>query len=469
MQAHEMNTSAPVIVGAGPAGLSAAIRLAQQGIASVLIDEAPKVGGVVYRGPLRGGVSLDYLGEKYKQAMCALHADYDEHKHLIRVHSMTRVVGIDAGKKLALLGHDDHLGEMPFGELVLATGCHERSVPFPGWMLPGVMLLGGLQLQIKSSVVKPRGPVVIVGSGPLLPLVACQLCRAGVAVAGVYEACSLRNMAKETLALLNQPQLLLDGLSMLAFLKRRHVPVHFGWGIVEAYGARGFNRAVVAPYDGDWQPDLARAQMIDAGTLAVGYGLLPRTQLSQLLGLAHAYRDDGALAVTVDAWQRSSQADVYVAGDMAGVKGGEAAMLQGTIAALAILQRRAAIPAQQAQREQRDCRARLMRIARFRAGFDRISAAGPGLLNLPRPDTVVCRCENVSSAQIDRALEQGVEDFISLKMRTRVSMGDCQGKVCVAHCADRLRRATGGADVGWTRPRFPLDPLPFSVFAREQQ
>ena len=50
-----------------------------------------------------------------------------------------------------------------------------------------------------------------------------------------------------------------------------------------------------------------------------------------------------------------------------------------------------------------------------------------------------------------------MQDLISLKMRTRVSMGDCQGKMCVGYCSDRLREHTGKADVGWIRPRFPLD------------
>src|SRR3546814_14766869 len=77
--------------------------------------------------------------------------------------------------------------EVTYSHLVLAAGCHERSVPFPGWTLPGVMMLGGLQLQIKSGVVKPPSPVVITGTGPLLPLVACQLHASGVAVAGVYD------------------------------------------------------------------------------------------------------------------------------------------------------------------------------------------------------------------------------------------------------------------------------------------
>lgn len=76
-------------------------------------------------------------------------------------------------------------------------------------------------------MVKPLGRTVLVGTGPLLPLVACQLHRAGVEVAGVYEASAFGRLAKETIALLNQPQLFLDGLSMVAYLKRHGIPLHY--------------------------------------------------------------------------------------------------------------------------------------------------------------------------------------------------------------------------------------------------
>ncbi|MBF2997444.1 (2Fe-2S)-binding protein, partial [Pseudomonas aeruginosa] len=79
-------------------------------------------------------------------------------------------------------------------------------------------------------------------------------------------------------------------------------------------------------------------------------------------------------------------------------------------------------------------------------------------------DTVICRCEQVTRGDIERALEQGVQDIAGLKMRTRAGMGDCQGRMCIGYCSDRLRRATGRHDVGWLRPRFPIDPIPFSAF-----
>ena len=172
----------PIIVGGGPAGMAAAIELVNHGQPCTLIDEASRLGGVVYRGPLRQGVTLDYLGKRYRDAMQALHAEFSKVSHAVEVKLNTRIVGGEAGQWLYALNEQEKVEKIDFEQLLLSAGCHERSVPFPGWTLPGVIMLGGLQLQIKSGVVKPLGRTTIVGTGPLLPLVACQLHRAGADV-----------------------------------------------------------------------------------------------------------------------------------------------------------------------------------------------------------------------------------------------------------------------------------------------
>jgi hydrogen cyanide synthase HcnB len=454
----------PVIVGGGPAGMAAAIELARHGVRCTLLEEASRLGGVVYRGPLRDNVQLDYLGPRYSEVLAKLHGEFNEHSGLIDVRLNHRVVGAEGTRALVVLDINEHLQEVEYPQLLLAAGCHERSVPFPGWTLPGVILLGGLQLQIKSGVVQPQGPVVIAGTGPLLPLVACQLHASGVSVAGVYEACGFGKIARESLALLNKPQLFLDGLSMLAYLKLHGIPMHYGWGVVDAQGEDELSSVTVAPYSSTWEPDLSRAERIAAQTLAVGYGFIPRTQLSQQMGLDHGFSDDGYLRASANVWQQSSEPHVHLAGDMGGIRGGEAAMLAGRIAAVSILLQRDVLDAELARVRRDRYLSKLKSIVRFRAAVDRYTERGAGQTALPVADTVICRCEHATRADIDRALEQGVQDLASLKMRTRVSMGDCQGRMCVGYCTDRLREATGRRDVGWLRPRFPVDPIPFSAF-----
>ncbi|WP_459207291.1 cyanide-forming glycine dehydrogenase subunit HcnB [Pseudomonas sp. MLB6B] len=453
----------PVIVGGGSAGMAAAIELAGEGVGCVLIDEASRPGGVVYRGPLRAGVDLGYLGARYSKALSALHAQFAACAEHVDLRLNSRVVGGDE-HSLMVLDEHERLQPVAYEQLVLAAGCHERNVPFPGWTLPGVILLGGLQLQIKSNVAKPLGSTLIAGTGPLLPLVACQLHAAGAKVAGVYEACAFNRIARESLALMNKPQLFLDGLSMLAYLKLHGIPMHYGWGVIEARGEGELSEVSVAPYDQAWKADLSRVQRESVQTLAVGYGFIPRTQLSQQLGLAHGFSADGYLRAECNVWQQSSLPHIHLAGDMAGIRGGEAAMLTGRLAAVSILQQRGVLDAAQAIERRERYLGQLAGIKRFRSGVERYTARGPAQIELPQADTVICRCEQVTRSAIDLALEQGVQDMAGLKMRTRVSMGDCQGRMCVGYCSDRLRAATGRADVGWLRPRFPVDPVPFSAF-----
>lgn len=126
----------PVIVGGGSAGMGAAIELAEHGVDSLLFDEASRPGGVVYRGPLRAGVDLGYLGPRYAKALSALQEDFAASAEHIDLRLNHRVVGGDE-QRLMVLDADEQLHEIDYSHLLLAAGCHERNVPFPGWTLPG--------------------------------------------------------------------------------------------------------------------------------------------------------------------------------------------------------------------------------------------------------------------------------------------------------------------------------------------
>lgn len=459
----------PVIVGGGPAGMAAAIELARHGVGSILLDEASRLGGVVFRGPARQGVNLQYLGKRYQREMQNLHQEFERIRANVEVRLNTRIMGGEENSSLYTLDAQQKIDTLSFSHLLLAAGCHERSVPFPGWTLPGVKLLGGLQLQIKNDVARPYGRTLLVGSGPLLLLTACQLHRAGAEVVGIYEASSFANMTRQARSLLNQPQLFLEGLSMMAYLKLHRIPQYYGWGVVAAMGQDALTQVVVAPYDQNWSADLNQQRKVAAETLAVGYGFLPRTQLSQQMDLSHEYHQEGFLQPYANEWQQSSQQHIHLAGDMRGVRGAEAAMIDGRIAAISILKMRGELTQKDAEQLHHQYLQQKQQISRFRAGIENYTQRGCGQLNLPTHETVICRCEKVTRSAIDEALEQQVEDMTSLKMRTRISMGDCQGKLCVGYCSDRLRAHTGRSDVGWLRPRFPIDPLPFSAFISDKE
>jgi hydrogen cyanide synthase HcnB len=143
------------------------------------------------------------------------------------------------------------------------------------------------------------------------------------------------------------------------------------------------------------------------------------------------------------------------------------AALQGRIAALASLLDLGRIDSGVAETLATPLRRRLGRAQRCSRALLAPSVPRPGLLDLADADTVVCRCENVTRERLDSAVARGVTDMTTLKMTTRVGMGDCQGKLCGEFCRDYLRRRTGQQQVGELAPRFPLAPVPFEALLGE--
>ena len=444
-----------VIVGAGPAGLNAAVVCAEAGVPSLILDEKPGIGGAIYGGETAKGRKQDQQAARLFAAVKRLEAQ-------IEISTESSVVGYfaEAGE-IAYLKRGE-LVRRRAGRVILATGCYERPQPFPGWELPGSMTVGAAQLHVKAGLVKPGRRVVLAGTGPLLLAAAKQLHEAGVEVVSVFEAGRRRDLLRHPLRLLSGTSLLLEGLGYVNYLARHGIPLRFSWGVVEAKGKEMLEEVVVAPYDREWRPEIPRSLTLQADCLAVEYGFVSRTELAQLLGCRQRFDKALGWVPVTDEWQRSSPRGIYVAGDGAGVYGAEAAAIQGRIAATACLVDGGLTLPPAASRALARDRRRLAALKRFRRGFEDFSRLRAGLLDLPAEDTVICRCENVRLKEIRKAVEAGARDLASLKMGTRVGMGDCQGKVCGPFCHSLLAREGSAERAGFLRARFPLSPLPFS-------
>jgi NADPH-dependent 2,4-dienoyl-CoA reductase/sulfur reductase-like enzyme len=443
--------------------MAAALAAAEAGLTPLVIDENPQAGGQIYRQPpaaLRGD-------QPHPDARgVALLGRFRGHERIERLTG-TSAWGVFPPRRLAVAGGDGPR-VIEAEHLVLAPGAYEYLPPFPGWTLPGVMTPGGAQALVKAMHVLPGRRALVAGTGPFLLLVAGLLHRAGMEVAGVVEMAPGRETARALPGLLAQLGLLWEGLRYLYRLRRAGIPVYRGHVLVEARGEGEVREAVFAPCDGDGHPDRSRARVARVDTVCAGYGFVPRIQLAQLAGCRlHLDEARGGWVPEVGEDLQTSVPGVWVAGDGGGVAGALAAELQGTLVGLAVARQLGALDGRRWQVLRRPLARRLARLGRFRAALDRLYRLRPGLVGLAAPDTLVCRCEELTRAEIEAGIAAGGIDLRTLKVITRLGMGPCQGRMCWPAAA-RLLAARTGRPVEAAGPlsvRPPIRPVSLGSLA----
>src|SRR5476651_2399268 len=185
-----MNQVDLLIIGAGPAGMAAALAAAPSGASIALLDDNPLPGGQIWRD----GPNTE-LAPQARQMRAQL-AGWPN----IRLHSATKVIALASPH--TLLVEDPEQGWLiHYQKLILCTGARELLLPFPGWTLPGVTGAGGLQALIKGGMPIAGKHVVIAGSGPLLMAVAKTVLESGGKLTALAEHRSTRELAKFTAGL----------------------------------------------------------------------------------------------------------------------------------------------------------------------------------------------------------------------------------------------------------------------------
>ena len=441
------------IVGAGPAGLRAAEQIVAAGLRPVLIDEAPRIGGQIYRQPppalQRPPRALYGFAAPRAQALferwAALQPQID--------HRPETLVWQIEGRTLHLL-QQGRPGTLQADALLLATGATDRVLPFPGWTLPGVFTLGAAQVLLKAQAALLGPRVVFAGSGPLLYLVAWQYQQAGGAVQAVLDIAPPAAPRRALPALLSRPSLALQGALLLARLRRAGVPVRRGVRLLRAEGDGRVQRL-------HWQQG-AQVQATDCDAVAFGHGLRSETQLADLAGCAFDWDAiDEAWLPRCDAQGRSSVAGVYLAGDGAAIRGADAAENAGARAGqalLADLQRPSPLPPPPALPSHERWRHAIKALAPLPADW---AAQAPDEL-------MVCRCEEITAGELRACVrDAGALELNRLKALTRIGMGRCQGRMCGAAAARLLAQAANVplAEVGRLRSQPPVKPVPIAALA----
>ena len=458
-----------MIVGAGPGGLASAVEAAGAGVRVMLLDENPKPGGQIYRQhhsriQVSGSRSL---GPDFKRGQKLL-AEFDGVRSRLDYLDNALVWGIFDDNVLAFV-REETSHPLRFRKLILSIGAYDRPVPFPGWTLPGVFSAGGAQVLVKGQRVLPGERILLAGTGPLLLALASQILHAGGHVVAILEAGRIQGWLDLGLGFLGQRALLVDAIRYLWTIRKAGVPLLRKHMILEARGDGRVEEALVAEVDENWRPKPGKGRVIAVDTVCLGYGFVPSVELTRLAGCNHRY--DPLLGGWIperDSRMETSVRGVYAVGDSAGIAGSLAAVEQGRIAGLSAARSLGLLSAHEAGRRVGPSRKRLHHLLRLRRALDRISMPQPGLYELAREDTIVCRCEEVTLKEIKEALEEGATELSEVKRITRTGMGICQGRMCGPALQEIIANLEGvpPSSIGHLNPRPPVKPVPLSALAR---
>lgn len=378
-----------VIVGAGPAGIAAAVRCSENNCRVTLIDDNLSAGGQVWRGT--SGVVKDAAASKWFGALRAQNISFRN----------GRVVAADSATRQLIVESPEGAATVTWHKLILATGARELFLPFPGWTLPGVVGVGGLQALAKSGVPLANKRIVVGGSGPLLLAAADYLSSRGANILTIVEQASRRDLMRFGAALIHQPAKLLQALRLRVSL--HGVAYRAGCWITHAEGSDNLQSVSVT--------DGRRTWMEQCDYAAVAYGLWPNTELASLLGcrlLGNAVAVDGGCCTSVT--------DVLCAGEATGIGGLGLSLVEGEIAGFT-----AAGEISAAKR----LRPRHEAEKRFARKLSRAFVLRPELKTLSDSGTIVCRCEDVPIHRL-----QASSSWREAKLHTRCGMGPCQGRIC---------------------------------------
>jgi NADPH-dependent 2,4-dienoyl-CoA reductase/sulfur reductase-like enzyme len=470
------------VIGAGPAGMAAAITATRHGASVIVLDEQPAPGGQIYRAVTSGSLGragvlgADYsTGHKLAERFTASDATWISDATVWRITpiapAMPRLAPVhaftpsepatDQTRFEVIYSRGGRAHAVTARRLILATGAIERPFPIPGWTLPGVITAGAGQILLKQSGIVPTD-AVLAGSGPLLYLLATQLIRAGAPPRALVETAPdtgwLPALGHLPRALLALPHLA-KGLAMLAEIRRAGIPRFRNASELTVQGTDAV--AGLAFKVG------ANRHEIPCTSLLLHVGVVPNVQFSRALRLVHDWHDgQRCWHPRTDAWGTTSHPGIAIAGDGDGIGGAIHARHQGHIAALEALRALGVLTLDERNRyARRHRRARLVERS-IRPFLDRLYAP-PRQALAPDDKTIVCRCESVTAGELRRFARLGCLGPNQVKAHGRAGMGPCQGRTCGLVVSEILARANRRTmeQTGYLRLRMPIKPVTLAEMA----
>lgn len=447
-----------IIIGAGPAGMAAAKCASQKGAKVALLDEQATVGGQIYRNVLNAtNEQRKILGTDFNDGLILA-----QNLTNPNISHYTNTTVWDVRTNGMVTYSKNGIATQIQGKyILLATGACERSVPLPGWTLPGVMTAGAAQILLKTSGLIAKN-AILVGSGPLLLLIAAQMLAAGYPPKAMVETQSLKDLLSASIhlpkALLGWRQLA-KGINLIVKLKRAKIPRYTAAKNISITGTNAAKEVSFTSKQKNYK--------IKTDTILLHQGIVPNTQISRSLQLDHHYNtQQRCFHPVVDRFGQTSEPRISIAGDGAEINGAKTAILSGQISALNIL-----VLLGRIDLKSRDKRCQpLLRARSFETSprpFLDCAYPVPNSILYPKDDIIICRCEEVTVRHIRKAITIGAKGPNQVKIFTRAGMGSCQGRFCNLSITEILAHETNQTqdEIGSYRIRSPLKPVTLGELA----
>ena len=454
-----------VIIGAGPAGLSASLAAAAAGAPVLLIDSNPRLGGQYWR------MSADDFQDQHNQ-----HFDLDTGLLLINAVKARKEIEVWSGSQIWSATNKDGKNTLRViyqgkerivntENLILCTGAYDRTLPFPGWDIPGVMTPGGVQSLLKGHGVLAGRRVVVAGSGPFLLPVAAGVVKAGGSVVALLEANKSRRWLTSFFVLLENISKIKEAFYYIKTISEAKVRARFGQAVIAAHAASNgeLESVDIAKIDRNFR--IKKVQNIKCDVAAIGWGFTADTSLAGSLGCNQLVAKDDGVVVWVDGEQQTSIPGVFAAGEITGIGGSDLSMAEGVIAGISA----AKFVGCNVEVLKAHCKRRAKR-QRFANALIKAYPIKPGWKSWLRDETIICRCEEVCLSDLKHSInELGATDSRTAKLLTRCGMGLCQGRICgrfvVDLVANELNLSPTDTDRISAVNRPIITPIPLGVLA----
>ena len=452
-----------IIIGAGPAGMAAAITARAHGLSVLVLDEQTSAGGQIFRNieTLEATRKSEFskLGQEYESGSSLVRrfkkcgADYFPDRSVWQIDNKLQIhhVSASSSKSNSVISH------CQAKRLLIAVGAMERPMPLPGWTIPGVMPCTAADVLYKSSGFIPDGEVVLAGSGPLLLLIGCRLLDVGVHVSAFLDT-SMNGALLKALPLLpnalRSHKYLTRGLSLLWKIRKAGIPIYSGIQNIEALGSSKLEKVRISKSGKFFD--------VKADLLLLHNGVVPNVQITRNLGCEHRWYDvQRYWEPVVDDWGNTSVGDVSIAGDCGRVAGAAISEVSGHLAALETVCQLGVISQAERDKLSQPHRIELARHNHVRPFLDKLFQPAKKWLIPEDEKTLACRCEEVKVSEIRETVRMGIKDPDRLKSMTRCGMGYCQARMCGLTVSEIIaeENKVSPEEIGYFRVRSPIRPV----------